>query len=187
MRQLSAEGAALTDETRSMVLGPSALYVVALAALVLTLTRHARLARPELRDRVVRIYAVGIAAQCAHLMEEFVTGFHIRLPELLGLVAWSGEFFLVVNVTMIAVWVVSILGIRASLRVALFPAWVFAVAMLGNGLSHPLLAVATGGYFPGLLTAPVVGTIGWLLSRALWELTSPAQRQQTIELSVHRS
>jgi hypothetical protein len=49
--------------------------------------------------------------------------------------------------------------------------------MTGNGVAHPLLSVATGGYFPGLDTSPVIGIGVALLSR-LWKttgITSPKQ------------
>ncbi len=36
-----------------------------------------------------------------------------------------------------------------------------------NGVVHPLLAVASGGYFPGLWSSPLVGIVGVLLLRAL--------------------
>jgi hypothetical protein len=44
--------------------------------------------------------------------------------------------------------------------------------MTGNGVAHPLLSVATGGYFPGLFTSPVVGGIGLVLLSRLWKATA---------------
>lgn len=166
----------MSDGVRSMILGPSVLYLVALVAFVLTVTRHAPGPQPEALDRVIRIYLLGIAAQCFHFVEEFVSGFHVRAPQILGLVPWSAEFFVTFNLTWIALWVVSAVGIRARLRIAFFPAWFFAVGMLGNGLWHPLLSARTAEYFPGLFTSPVVGAIGLLLAVRLWNLTAPGRR-----------
>ena len=161
----------VSDSVRSMVLGPSVLYGVALVALVLTLARRASSPESKALDRVTRTYLVGIALQCLHFIEEFVAGFQLSAPQFLGLVSWSDEFFVILNLTWIALWVVSAVGLRANLRIAFFPAWFFAVAMIGNVLWHPLLSLATGGYFPGLFTSPFVGGIGVVLFARLWTLT----------------
>lgn len=172
-----------------MLLGPSVLYAVALVALVLTVTRRAASPPPDRTELVIRTYLIGIAAQCFHFMEEYVADFHLRVPPLMGLVPWTGEFFVVFNLTWIALWVLSAIGIRANLRVAFFPAWFFAIGMLGNGLWHPLLSLATGGYFPGLFTSPVVGGIGVVLLVRLWSYTAraaPAARGDSIHSGPHR-
>ena len=45
-------------------------------------------------------------------------------------------------------------------------AWAWALIELGNGLGHIALAIAAGGYFPGLATAPLLLAASlWLLSR----------------------
>ncbi|HVT43658.1 MAG TPA: hypothetical protein VMT00_04640 [Thermoanaerobaculia bacterium] len=62
-------------------------------------------------------------------------------------------------------------GIRAGAVVALFPLWFLALAMLLNGLAHPILAVRTSGYFPGLLTAPLAFIMGFVLLRELIQIT----------------
>jgi len=34
---------------------------------------------------------------------------------------------------------------------------------MANAIAHPLLAVAAGGYFPGLVSSPFIGAAGvWL-------------------------
>lgn len=65
----------MNESARSMVLGPSVIYGVAAIALVL----------------------VGIAFQCLHFTEEYVTHFYVRAPEFLGFVAWPSEFFVILN------------------------------------------------------------------------------------------
>ena len=42
-----------------------------------------------------------------------------------------------------------------------------------NFIAHPILALRAGGYFPGLLTAPVVGVLGVLAIRELERVTAP--------------
>jgi hypothetical protein len=41
------------------------------------------------------------------------------------------------NAFWIAVWVLCALGVRAGFRMAFFPVWFFAIAMIGNGVAHP--------------------------------------------------
>ena len=45
-------------------------------------------------------------------------------------------------------------------------AWFLAIAGMFNGIAHPLLAVAAGGYFPGLASSPFIGAASvWLWFR----------------------
>jgi hypothetical protein len=166
----------MNENVRSMVLGPSVLYGVAIAALVLTLIRKpAKYSAAEI-DGIIGPYLMGIAFQCLHFTEEFVTGFYVRAPEFLGFVAWSTEFFVVFNLVWIAVWLFGAVGLKKHVRVAFFPVWFFAIAMVGNAIWHPLLCLATRSYFPGLFTSPFAGVIGVILLSRLWNLTTPTAR-----------
>jgi Protein of unknown function with HXXEE motif len=104
-------------------------------------------------------------------MEEFVTRFQDRFPALLGLPAWSQNFFVVFNLLWLSVWILSAVSLQRGYRFLLFPMWFFAIAAIANGVAHPVLAVVAGGYFPGLLSSPVVGVLGVLLWLRLQELT----------------
>ena len=161
----------MSENVRSMVLGPSVLYGVAIAALVLTIVRKPVNYSDQQIDRVIRLYLIGIAFQCLHFVEEFVTGFYIRVPPFLGFVPWSPEFFVTFNLCWIALWLVAAVGIKKQIRAAFFPVWFFAIGMVGNAIWHPLLCVATGGYFPGLFTSPFAGVIGLILVSRLLKLT----------------
>jgi hypothetical protein len=162
----------MDDGLRSMVVGPAPLYLLAALALVLTWRRRVSAQSPDDRDRLTDLVLLGLAAQCLHFTEEFVTGFHVRAPGVFGLVPWSSEFFVTFNLVWLAVWLVSLVGIRRRIQLAFFPVWFFALALTGNGVAHPLLSVATGGYFPGLYTSPVAGGIGLALLSRLWKATS---------------
>jgi hypothetical protein len=102
-----------------------------------------------------------------------VTGFYVRAPEFLGFVAWSSEFFVIFNLCWIALWLLGAVGIKGRIRVAFFPVWFFAIGMVGNAIWHPLLCLATRGYFPGLFTSPFGGIVGAMLLSRLWKLTAP--------------
>jgi hypothetical protein len=164
----------MNENVRSMVLGPSVLYGVAIAALVLTFTRKPTKYSAAGIDGIIGPYLMGIAFQCLHFTEEFVTGFYVRAPEFLGFVAWSTEFFVIFNLVWIAVWLFGAVGLKKHVRAAFFPVWFFAIAMVGNAIWHPLLCLATRSYFPGLFTSPFAGGIGVILLSRLWKLTEPA-------------
>ncbi len=57
------------------------------------------------------------------------------------------------------------------MRWALVPIWFFSLGMALNGVAHSLLALRTGGYFPGLAGSPVVGVFGILLWSRLLAFT----------------
>jgi hypothetical protein len=158
-----------------MVLGPSVLYGVVIAALILTIARKPPKYSAAEIDGIIGLYLVGIAFQCLHFTEEFLTGFYVRAPEFLGFVAWSSEFFVTFNLVWIALWLLAAVGAKREMRVAYFPVWFFAIAMVGNAIWHPLLCLAIRSYFPGLFTSPFAGIIGAILLSRLWKLTDAAR------------
>ena len=160
----------MADSLRSLLLGTAALQVTLLVALFLTWTRPGMGDGPS-RDRLLRGFSWALAWQCLHVLEEFLTGFYVRFPALLGLVPWSEEFFLTFNLVWLAIWIVSATALRDGRRWALWPIWFFAMGMLINGVAHPLLAFVAGGYFPGLWTAPLAGFLGGVVFAQLLALT----------------
>jgi hypothetical protein len=161
------------DNFRSILFGTSGLSAAAIAALLLTILRRPHDHDLTGRDQTARVFLIGLAAQCLHFMEESVTGFPERFPPLLGLPAWSAGFFLVFNLSWQSIWILSAIGLQKGYRFALFPVWFFALASMANGIAHPALALAVRGYFPGLITSPVVGALGVLLWLRLRALTLP--------------
>ena len=160
----------MPDSLRSILLGLIPLQVMLVVALGLAVVRPPR-SDTTARDRLIALFLIGIAAQSIHFMEEFLTGLYQKWPELLGLTPWSAEFFVIFNVSWIAVWILSAVGLRAGIRAALFPTWFFAIAMAVNFVVHPLLALNAGGYFPGLWSCPLVGVIGVVLLGRLGNYT----------------
>jgi hypothetical protein len=123
------------------------------------------------REQTARLFLIGLAAQCLHFMEESITRFPERFPALLGLPAWSADFFVVFNLTWLSIWILSTIGLQRGYWFALFPIWFFAIASIANGIAHPVLAIVVRGYFPGLITSPLVGVLGVLLWLRLQALT----------------
>jgi hypothetical protein len=157
--------------TQSELFGTAGLWVALLLSLALTLLRRPRWADSHSRERVQAALVLGLAAQCLHFLEELLTHFPQRFPTLLGLAAWSDAFFAAFNLIWLSIWLVCVLGLALRWRLALLPIWFFALSCLLNGVGHPLLSLARGGYFPGLITSPLVGVIGVLLGWRLLDFT----------------
>jgi hypothetical protein len=163
----------MNEGLRSILTGTAVLSMGAVASLVLTILRKPQI---EGREQAVRVFLLGLAVQSLHFMEEFVTHFEERFPALLGLSAWSENFFVAFNLIWMSVWILSAVGLQRGTRMALFPVWFFAVACVANGVAHPALAVAAHGYFPGLITSPILGVLGVLLWVRLLEFTRQSPR-----------
>ena len=117
--------------------------------------------------------AVATGLQCIHFVEEAATGFDERFPNLLGLPSMPFTVFIVFNLVWIAIWIASIRGLHSARLGAFFAAWFLAIAGTLNGIGHPLMAVAAGGYFPGLVSSPFVGLACIWLWFKLREATQP--------------
>lgn len=156
----------MDEPLRSILAGSVGLDIAAVAALVLTVRRTPRLARPDF----VRLGWITLAMQSVHFVEELFTGFETRFPVLLGLGPWPETFFVSFNLVWLVIWAAALATV-GRFRVALFPVWFLAIAAIANGIAHPLGSVAVRGYFPGLATAPFLGVAGVLLFTRLMAFT----------------
>lgn len=130
-------------------------------------------AAPAARRRLQAAAAACLILQLLHFAEELWTGFHTAYPRLLRLMEWETSTFLAFNAFWIAVWTGAIASAGRSVRALEWALWFLGIATLLNGIAHPLLALLTRGYFPGLLTAPFVGVAGLLLLLRLLVATRP--------------
>jgi hypothetical protein len=165
----------MSETLRSELLGTAGLTVAAIVAAVLTLTRSRRMEAGHARaGNTLALFIAVIILQALHFTEEYATGFHERFPAFLGLAPWPATFFVGFNAICLAIWCVAALGFKAGYQLALFPAWFLAIASVANGIAHPALALATGSYFPGLWTSPLMAAGGVLLWRRLMTITARA-------------
>lgn len=151
------------------------LVILSLVALVsLGLTRS-RPVSDDLRARrkAARALAVAIVVQGGHFVEEAATGFYRRFPELLGQPAMPYSAFVIFNVAWLAIWVASVPGLRSGRPAAYFAAWFLGIAGVLNGVAHPLLALVERSYFPGVVTAPLIGIAGGFVLIRLQRATQP--------------
>lgn len=94
-----------------------------------------------------------------------------RPKEVGGTVAQQAVFVWA-NVTALVVWIAALIGVRQGVVIAVFPLWFLGFAELLNFFLHPYLAFETGGYFPGVITAPLVGALGMMTVRELARITA---------------
>lgn len=150
------------------------LGLAAIAAAVLARSRPSPAAGAVQRLAAANALAVTLVIQGGHFAEEASTGFPERLGILLGLPAMPMSFFLAFNLAWLVIWIASIAGIRSGRTLAFFAAWFLAITGMFNAIAHPLLAIAAGGYFPGLITSPIIGAAAVWLWRRLRAATQPA-------------
>lgn len=156
-----------------MSLVPSILILGLVALLALQLARSRAFAAGNTGKCVAASRALGLTTvvQSLHFSEEWATGFHIRFPALLGLEPMPLLVFVLFNLAWIAIWIASIPMLRSAQTFGIFAAWFLAIAGILNGIAHPLMAVISGGYFPGLFSSPFIGLAAVFLWRRLGNAT----------------
>ena len=153
---------------------PSIVVLGVVAVFAVRIARRRSSPVEAVTERAVASAVLGLttAIQCVHFIEEWATGFNVRFPALLGLDPMPLPFFIAYNLAWIAGWIASIPSIRLGRTLAFFAAWFLAIAGILNGVAHPILAIVSDGYFPGLITSPFIGLAGVILWRRLHEATS---------------
>jgi len=128
---------------------------------------------PPAADRAARAaFLALITAQAAHSIEEYCFRLYDRLAparmvsEALGFDRATG--FAIANTALIlfGLWCYAA-RVWAGHRSWRGFAWFWALLECANGVAHGALALAAGGYFPGLATAPLLLGIGLFLASRL--------------------
>jgi hypothetical protein len=120
-----------------------------------------------------------IVAQAAHSLEEYAFALYESFP----VARFASSLvhsdlavgFVVLNSALFAfgLWCYFI-PIRLQWPSAHAWAWLWVVVEIGNGVGHPALALLSGGYFPGVATAPVLLILAFYLARQLLRTRSPS-------------
>ena len=151
----------------SLIPSIAVLGLAALAALQLAICRPSPTEFVMERASASQVLALATVIQSGHFAEEWASGFHVRFPALFGLDPMPLSIFVLFNLTWIVFWIASVPLLRSARQPAFFAAWFLAIAGMLNGLAHPLMAVASGGYFPGLISSPFIGLASVYLWRRL--------------------
>lgn len=160
---------------RSWLVGTTGLWVLLAVSVGLSWTRPLASLDRGGRRRLLVAGSVAILVQAAHFLEELATGFPRRFPSALGFEPWSGGAFAAFNLTWLCLWMAALGATARGRRWAEWPVWFLAVALVANAVAHPLLALARGTYFPGLVTAVAGGVVGLWLLATLADLTRGAR------------
>lgn len=113
----------------------------------------------EHRGQVVFLFL--ILAQGAHSIEEYFTKlYEVFAPARFVSSLVSNDLalgFLVVNVALVTfgLWCWAV-PVRSGWHAARGLVWFWTILEFGNGISHSALALSRGGYFPGVVTAPLL-------------------------------
>jgi hypothetical protein len=146
-------------------------------SVALALAAAVCLARPPLpaarADRLLLVFAVGVAVQILHFAEEWATGFAREFPALLGY-EWSDRRFVSFNVAWVLAFAAAALGVQRRSPEAFLVLWFFAFDAIGNAVLHVSIAVWRRAYFPGVVTAPLLLVVGVLLLQQLLQVTRAA-------------
>ena len=113
------------------------------------------------------VFLCLILSQAAHSVEECVTKLYaVFAPARFVSSLISNDLalgFLIGNAALVAfgLWCWAV-PVRSGWPAARGLIWVWIIVELGNGISHSFFALTRGGYFPGVITAPL------LLVFAVW-------------------
>jgi Protein of unknown function with HXXEE motif len=124
-------------------------------------------------------FAILIAAQAAHSVEEYVFRLYdvfapARFVSSLFSSSLSTGFALAnAGIVLFGIWCY-LARVRPSHPSARTVGWFWVALEMGNGVGHTLLAAAGGGYFPGAWTAPVLFGVSLYLGSRLVRGTSAA-------------
>lgn len=117
---------------------------------------------------IIGVYAVAVVVQCAHVFEEYRTGFYRVFPPVFGADPWSARRFLVFNFVWLTVFLIAGFGLVRGRRGAYLVAMFLAIGGgILNGLGHLALSVREGGYFPGAYTGVLALAVGSILTYRL--------------------
>ncbi len=105
-------------------------------------------------NRILHLYLLALAVQMLHFAEEYLTGFVVELPALLGQEPYPKDYWLVFNMAAYSIFLLGgIVLLRKIQELAVIPLFFIVVGVLFNTLAHIGLTLYTGAYFPGLYTA----------------------------------
>lgn len=140
-----------------------------LAYILYLLTSYRRMPEP---DRVLPIYLFAVGTQLLHFLEEFTTGFHIRISrEIYGGNPYTPNEFVASQMGMFFLAIIGAIAIFRKWKIPMVFVWfVVVMFMFVNMIQHPIFSIIVRGYFPGLITSSVGWVLGPILFIRLWEV-----------------
>jgi hypothetical protein len=164
--------AAPVTQSSTLALAIAVLAVPAAAAAILTVMRPRLHPEASRSRRFLVVVGLTIAAQALHFVEELLTELYVVVPTTFELPPVRQSVFVGVNLASLGVWAASLIAVRRGFVIALLPLWFLGLCGVLNFFAHPYMAWTAGGYYSGVLTAPLVGVLGILTLRELTRVTA---------------
>jgi len=126
------------------------------------------------RDRTRLTFALLVAAQAAHSIEEYAGRLYDVFPParlVSGIVSSDRRIgFAIVNVALVVLGVACVAQVWRRRWFGVM--WIWIAIETANGIVHPTWSVMRGGYTPGVATAPVLLVLAISLAVQLWKPAS---------------
>ena len=105
-------------------------------------------------DKILPVYLVALGIQLLHFAEEYVTDFHLVVPELLNQPDYPLDYLVVFNMVAYAAFILGTIVLMKQIKVLMvIPLFFIVVGVFLNSVGHVLISIYVGGYFCGLYTA----------------------------------
>jgi len=115
-------------------------------------------------EKVLPLYLIALAVQFFHFLEEYLTGFTVRVAELPGQSEMVMETWIIFNMCAYAAFVLGgIALLKKNKEFMIIPIFFVIVGVVLNAVGHVLISLYVGGYFPGLYTALIYFLLGPML------------------------
>ena len=104
--------------------------------------------------KILPLYLGALSIQMLHFGEEYLTGFVVELPKLMGQEPYPEDFWLVFNMAAYSFFIMGAIVLYKKIKeLAVLPIFFILVGVILNPLAHLSLTIYKGAYFPGLYTA----------------------------------
>ena len=104
--------------------------------------------------KILPLYLGALSIQMLHFGEEYLTGFVVELPRLLGQEPYPEDYWLVFNMAAYSFFIIGAIVLYKKIReFAVLPLFFILVGVILNPIAHLGLTIYKGAYFPGLYTA----------------------------------
>ena len=125
-------------------------------------------------DRIIPLYLFTLGWQFIHFLEEFLTGFETKLPELFGQDPYQTNTWVSFNMIAYFIFILGGIALYKNLKGPSIIAIFFILfGVMFNGIAHVGTSIYTAGYFPGLYTALAYLILGPILIKRCFLMNMP--------------
>jgi hypothetical protein len=129
------------------------------------------------KSQTLLLYLTLVAIQAAHSVEEYISNFFVPLSQMsrfthdltdfFPVITITGLMFLILNITLLVFFLLLVPFLFQKRYWAMLIAGIIAVVEVLNGLTHIIISIGIGGYFPGSISALGLLVVGILFFKCL--------------------